>query len=54
MTHKGSLGVILLNLDLIPNMLKSELLNEDQVVKQQELEKKLDADTLQKFLDYSN
>jgi len=29
MTHKGSLGVILLNLDLIPNLLKSELLNED-------------------------
>jgi centrosomal protein CEP76 len=43
-----------INLDMMPNMLKSELLTEDQVLKQQELEQKYDQETLHKFLDYSN
>jgi centrosomal protein CEP76 len=54
MTHKGSLGIVCLNLDLIPNMLKSELVHEESVSKQQELENKYDQETLQKFLDYAN
>ena len=33
LTHKGSLGVVLLNLDLIPNMMKSDLCGEEQVQK---------------------
>lgn len=33
LTHKGSLGIIQLNVDFIPNMMKSELLNEESVQK---------------------
>ena len=40
MTHQGSLGIFLINLDLAPNLMKSELLRDEQVSKQQELEKK--------------
>lgn len=29
LTHKGSLGVLILNLDLAPHMMKSELLGEE-------------------------
>jgi centrosomal protein CEP76 len=54
LTHKGSLGVVQLNLDLVPNMLKSELCGEEMVNKQIELEKKYDQETLQKFLEYAN
>ena len=54
LTHKGSLGVILLNLDLVPNLFKSELIGEEQVLKQQELELKFESDSLQKFLEYAN
>lgn len=42
LTTKGSLGLIQLNLDLVPNMTKTELCTEDQVIRQQELEKKYD------------
>lgn len=31
LTHKGSLGLIQLNLDLVPNMMKAELIGEEQV-----------------------
>jgi len=54
LTHKGALGVIQINLDMIPNMMKSELLLKEQVDKQIELEKKYDQETLQKFLEYAN
>jgi len=54
LTHKGSLGVLQLNLDLVPNLLKSELILEEQVKKQIELEKKYDQEMLQKFLEYAN
>ena len=46
LTHKGSLGVVQLNLDLVPNMLKSELCGEEMVSKQIELEKKFDQEAL--------
>ena len=42
LTHKGALGVVQLNLDLVPNMMKSDLLGEEIVNKQIELEKKYD------------
>jgi hypothetical protein len=54
MTHKGSLGVIMLYLDLVPNMMKSELLGEEQVQKQIELESKHASETTQRFLEYAN
>jgi hypothetical protein len=54
MTHKGSLGVIMLYLDLVPNMMKSELLGEEQVQKQIELEGKHASETTQRFLEYAN
>lgn len=54
LTHKGSLGVLTLNLDLAPHMLKSELLGEEQVQRQLELEAKHAQDTTQRFLEYSN
>ena len=54
LTTKGSLGLIQLNLDLVPNMTKTELCTEDQVTRQQELEKKYDQEALQAFLDYAN
>lgn len=34
LTHKGSLGVLSINLDFVPNMLKTELLTEEVVLKQ--------------------
>ena len=46
LTHSGSLGLIQLNLDLHPNLKKQELVSEDQVVRQQELEKKFEAESL--------
>jgi hypothetical protein len=33
MSHKGSLGLIQCNLDLVPNMTKGELCTEDQVIR---------------------
>lgn len=54
MTQKGSLGKIQLNVDLVPNMMKGELIPKETVEKQQELEKKFEKESLQQFLDYSN
>lgn len=42
--HKGSIGAITLNLDLHPYLAKNELLPELSVTKQQDLEKKYDAE----------
>ena len=33
LTHKGSLGVVQINLDLVPNMMKSEMCGEELVSK---------------------
>ena len=52
--HKGSIGAITINLDLHPYLAKNELLPELSVTKQQDLEKKYDAEETQKFLDYAN
>jgi hypothetical protein len=47
MTQKGSLGKIQLNVDLVPNMMKGELIPKETVEKQQELEKKFEKESLQ-------
>lgn len=52
--HSGSLGLIQLNLDLLPNLKKQELVGEDQIIRQQELEKKFEAEAQAAFLDYAN
>lgn len=42
LTHQGSLGVIQIHIDLIPQLNKNEILNEDIVIKQQNLERKFE------------
>lgn len=54
LTHKGALGILYINLDLYPSMMKSELCGQEQVEKQLELERKYDSDILQEFLEYAN
>lgn len=54
LTQQGTLGMIQLNLDLVPNLTKHDLVSEEQVSRQQELEKKYEHESLQNFLDYAN
>ena len=54
LTHQGSLGVLSLNVDLIPSLSKTELLLEEAVHKQITLETKYESETIQKFLDYAH
>ena len=43
-----------MHLDLVPTLSKTEVLNEDSVMKQLSLEKRFETESLQKFLEYSN
>lgn len=54
LAHQGSLGILTLNLDLVPSLSRTELLTEEQVDKQINLERKFEHETIQKFLDYAN
>ena len=54
LTHQGSLCLLQLHLDLLPTLSQSEILNDEFVSKQQSLERKFEAESLQKFLDYAN
>jgi centrosomal protein CEP76 len=51
--HKGSLGILYIDLDIHPYISKDKLLNTATVRKQQELEKKFEAESHQQFLDYA-
>ena len=51
--HKGSLGLLYIDLDLHPYLSKDKLLSSSHVRKQQELEKKFEAESYQQFLEYS-
>ena len=46
LTHQGSLGLIQLHLDLIPQLTKIELLHDDAVTKQLSLERKFESESL--------
>jgi hypothetical protein len=47
LTHQGgSLGVIQMHIDLIPVLSKTEVLNEDSVMKQLSLEKRFETESL--------
>lgn len=54
LAQKGSLGVLMLHLDLAPALSQSEILTEEHVDKQLALERKFDSESVQKFLDYAN
>lgn len=51
--HRGSLGIIYLDLDLHPYLTKDQLLTTAIVRKQQDLEKKFEAESHQQFLEYA-
>lgn len=42
LTHQGSIGVLQLHLDLIPQLSKNDILHEESVIKQTSLEKKFE------------
>lgn len=54
LTHQGSLGVLTMNVDLVPSLSKTELLMDEQVTKQTTLESRYESDTIQRFLDYAH
>ena len=54
LTHKGTLGVIQVHLDMVPLLSQTELLNETTVDKQIGLERKFEQESIQKFLEYAN
>lgn len=51
--HKGSLGILYIDLDLHPYLGKDNLLTSTIVRKQQDLEKKFEAESHQQFLEYA-
>lgn len=51
--HKGSLGIIYIQLDIHPYLNKDQLLQTSVVKKQQDLENKFESESYQQFLDYA-
>ena len=51
--HKGSLGIMYIELDVHPYLAKDQLLTNDTIRKQQDLEKKFETEAQQQFLDYA-
>ena len=51
--HKGSLGLLTIEMDVHPYLSKNELLPIDTVQKQQEMEKKFETEAIQNFLEYA-
>ena len=51
--HKGSLGILYIDMDLHPYLPKDQLLTTVNVKKQQEAEKKFEAESHQQFLEYA-
>jgi len=51
--HRGSLGILYIELDIHPYLNKDQLLNTTVVRKQQDMEKKFEAESHQQFLEYS-
>lgn len=51
--HRGSLGILYVDLDLHPYLSKDQLLTTTNVQKQQDAEKKFEAEAHQQFLEYA-
>lgn len=51
--HKGSLGLLYIDLDIHPYLSKDQLLPSSTVRKQQDMEKKFEAEAYQQFLEYA-
>jgi hypothetical protein len=51
--HKGSLGILTVEMDVHPYLSKEELLTVDTVKKQQDMEKKFETEQIGNFLEYA-
>jgi hypothetical protein len=51
--HKGSLGILTIELDVYPYLGKDEILTADSIKKQQEMETKFETEAVQNFLEYA-
>jgi len=51
--HKGSLGILTIELDIHPFLAKDEIIGEETVKKQIEMEHKFETESIQNFLEYA-